>query len=64
MKTKILNTKNPQIKHYSCPTCIMIYNPDLYNLQTRKKQLKKKLRIETDSSYYLTTRNLQYHHWP
>ena len=30
----------------------------------KKKQLKKKLRIETNSSYFLTTRNLQYHHWP
>ena len=31
----------------------MIYRPDLHNLQTRKKQLKKELRIETDRSYYL-----------
>ena len=41
LKTKKLNTKNPQIKHCPCSKYVMIYRPDLYNLQTRKKQLKK-----------------------
>ena len=38
LKTKKLNTKNPQIKHCLCSKYVMIYRPDL---QTRKKQLKK-----------------------
>ena len=41
LKTKKLNTKNPQIKYFPCSKYVMIYRPDLYNLQTRKKQLKK-----------------------
>ena len=41
LKTKKLNTKNPQIKYFPCLKYVMIYRPDLYNLQTRKKQLKK-----------------------
>ena len=40
-KTKKINTKNPQIKHLRCPKYVMIYRPNLYNLETRKKQLKK-----------------------
>ena len=40
-KAKKLNTKNPQIKHCTCSKYVMKYRPDLYNLQTRKKQLKK-----------------------
>ena len=49
LKTKNLNTKNLQIKYFS-GSKYMIYRPDLHNLQTRKKQLKKKLSIETDPS--------------
>ena len=41
LKTKKLNSKNPQIKYFPCLKYVMIYRPDLYNLQTRKKQLKK-----------------------
>ena len=41
LKTKKLNTKNPQIKYFPCLKYVMIYRPDLRNLQTRKKQLKK-----------------------
>ena len=41
LKTKKLNIKNPQIKHYPYSKYEMIYRPDLYNLQTRVKQLKK-----------------------
>ena len=52
LKTKNLNTKSLQIKYFS-GSKYMIYRPDLHNLQTRKKQLKKELRIETDRSYYL-----------
>ena len=40
LKTKKINTKNPQIKHLPCSKYVMIYSPDLCNLQTRKKQLK------------------------
>ena len=29
LKTKKLNTKNPQIKHCSCSKFVMIYRPDL-----------------------------------
>ena len=50
VKTKKLNNKNSQIKHCRCPKYVMIYRPNLNNLQTRKKQLKKYLRIETDPS--------------
>ena len=50
LKAKKLNTKNPQIKHCPSSKYVMINRPDLYNLQTRKKQLKKWLRIETDPS--------------
>ena len=41
LKTEKLNTKNPQIKYFPCLKYVMIYRPDLRNLQTRKKQLKK-----------------------
>ena len=41
LKTKKLNIKNPQIKHCPYSKYEMIYRPDLYNLQTREKQLKK-----------------------
>ena len=41
LKTKNLNTKNSQIKYFPCSKCVMIYRHDLYNLETRKKQLKK-----------------------
>ena len=41
LKMKTLNTKNLQIKHCPCSKYVMIYRPDFYNLQTRKKQLKK-----------------------
>ena len=41
LKTKKLNTKNPQIKYFPCLKNVMIYRPDLRNLQTREKQLKK-----------------------
>ena len=40
LKAKKLNTKNPQIKYFPCLKYVMIYRPDLGNLQTRKKQLK------------------------
>ena len=50
LKIKLLNTKNLQVKYFPCSKYMMIYRPDLYNLPTRKKQLKKKLRIETDPS--------------
>ena len=36
LKTKKLNTKNPQIKHCPCSEYVMLYRPDLYNLRTRK----------------------------
>ena len=35
-----VNTKNPQIEHCPCPKYSMIYRPDIYNLQVRKKHLK------------------------
>ena len=41
LKTRKLNTKNPQIKCFPCVKYVMIYRPDLHNLQSRKKQLKK-----------------------
>ena len=41
LKFKKVNTKVIQIKHCPCSKYVMIYRPDLYNLQTRKKQLKK-----------------------
>ena len=41
LKTKKLNTKNPQIKYFPCLKYVMIYRPDLYNLQTRKKTAEK-----------------------
>ena len=41
LKAKKLNTKNPQMKYFPCLKYEMIYRPDLHNLQTRKKQLKK-----------------------
>ena len=40
-KTKKLDTKNPQIKYFPCSKYVMIFRPDLHNLQTRKKQVKK-----------------------
>ena len=41
LKTKKLDTKNPQMKYFPCLKYKMIDKPDLHNLQTRKKQLKK-----------------------
>ena len=40
LKSKKLSTKNPQIKHCLCPKYVMIYRPDLYNLQTEKTAKK------------------------
>ena len=40
-KTKKLDTKNPQIKYFPSSKYVMIFRPDLHNLQTRKKQVKK-----------------------
>ena len=40
----------------------MIKRPDLFNVQTRKKQLKKLPKTETDPSQYFTTKNFQYEH--
>ena len=50
LKTKQLNTRNSQIKYFPCLKYAMIYRTDLHNLQTRKKQLKRELRIKTDPS--------------
>ena len=41
LKTKKLNTKNPQIKYFPCSKYLITYRLELYNLKTRKKQLKK-----------------------
>ena len=41
LKIKTLNIKNLQIKHCPCSKYVMIYRPDLYNLQARKKTAKK-----------------------
>ena len=44
LKTKKLNTKNPKIKHCPCSKCDYLqtaFTDLIYNLQTRKKQLKK-----------------------
>ena len=35
-----VNTKNPQMEHCPCPNSGMVYRPDMYNLQVRKKHLK------------------------
>ena len=35
-------TKNSQVEHCLCPKCGMIYRPDMYNVQARKKHLKIK----------------------
>ena len=42
--------KTLKIKRCPCSKYVMIYKPDLYNLETRKKQLIKLLRVETDPS--------------
>ena len=39
--TNKLNTKNLQIKYFPCSKYMVIYRPDLYNLQTTIKLLKK-----------------------
>ena len=41
LKFKKLNAKNPKIKYFLCLKYVMIYRPDLHNLQARKKKLKK-----------------------
>ena len=59
VKLKILmkaNTINPQMKYCPYPKYVLIYRPDLNNLQARKKIMKKQLRIETDLSKYPTTK--------
>ena len=40
LKTKKITNKNSQIKYFPCLKHVMIYRPDLHNLQTKKKQLK------------------------
>ena len=40
LKNIKLNTKDPQIKHFPSSKFGIIYRPDLYNLQTRKKVTK------------------------
>ena len=41
LKTNKRTTKNPHIKYFRCLENVMIYRPDLHNLQTRTKQLKR-----------------------
>ena len=53
-----LNLHNLQ----KCLKYFMIYRLDLHHLQTKKK-LKTQLRIETDTSQYHTTKNLQYQYY-
>ena len=36
LKTKKLNTKNPQIKHCPCSTNVMIYRPDVQFTDQKK----------------------------
>ena len=36
----MVNTKNPQIKHFPCSKYMMIYRPDLY-ITAQKKTTKK-----------------------
>ena len=36
-----VNTKNPQMEHCPCPKYGMIDQPDMYNLQVRKKTSEK-----------------------
>ena len=45
LKTKKLNTKNPQIKYCPCSKYVVLYRPDLFNLQTRKKLAKNVTKI-------------------
>ena len=40
LKAEKLNTKYPQIKYFPYSKYVMIYIPDLYNLQNRKKIAK------------------------
>ena len=41
LKTKKINTKNPQIKYFPCLKYVMICGPDFHNYRPEKKQLKK-----------------------
>ena len=41
-----VNTKNPQMEHCPCPKYDMIYRPDMYNLQVRKKHLKNEQELK------------------
>ena len=37
------NNKNSQMKHFPCPKYGMIYRPNMYNLQVRKKHPKNSI---------------------
>ena len=36
-----VNTRHPQMEHCPCPKYGMIYRPDMYNLQLKKKKSEK-----------------------
>ena len=50
-----VNTKIPKMKHCPCPKYVMMYRPDLYNLQN-KKNLKKCPKVKIHFSDNVTTK--------
>ena len=65
LKIKLLNTKPcSNVKYFPCSKYMMIYRPDLYNLQTRKKQLKSNKELKLTLLSIPTIKNLQYQRWP
>ena len=58
------NTKNPQMENCPCPNYGIIYKPDMYNLQVRKKHLKRKQELKFTFQIMPPSNNHQYQHWP
>ena len=62
-----VSTKNPEMEHCPCPNYGMIYRPDMYNLQVRKKHLKNEQALSKRKIHLsdnATINNHQYQHCP
>ena len=59
-----INTKNPQLEPCPYPNYGMIYRPDMYNLQVRKKHLKNEQELKFTFQIMPLLNKHQYQHCP
>ena len=60
-----VSTKNQEMKHCLCRKYDMIYRPDFYNLQIKRKQhVENKQELKFANQIMSLLNNLQYRHSP